>query len=390
MGAELRASRPLAGEAPGGPAAPSAHPAVELKGIEKRFLTQVAVHPLDLSIAPGEFLTLLGPSGCGKTTLLRMIAGLELPSAGSVSVFGEDVTDRPPNKRPLNLVFQKATLFPHLSVAENIGFGPKLRRADRREVAAKVESLLELVDLAGYGPRRVNELSGGQAQRVALVRALANDPKVLLLDEPLSALDLAIRRQLQRELKDIHRRLGMTFIYVTHDQEEALSMSDRVAVMRDGRIQQLGSPVEIYRNPCSPFVARFLGLVNVIDAVVKDVVADGLVLDAAGLTVRTGRSADAGSVQAGDKVSIVVRPDCIDLSPLRGAGATGANRVEGIVADVRFAGSVVHYGVSTPGRDWQVSVPANHAGDLVAGDAVELTFGEAGCVVMAESPKQPA
>jgi ABC-type Fe3+/spermidine/putrescine transport system ATPase subunit len=217
-------------------------PAVELRGLEKRFAAQVAVYPLDLTVAAGEFLTLLGPSGCGKTTLLRMIAGLEVPSGGRVHVFGQDITDRPPNKLPLNLVFQRATLFPHLNVADNIAFGPQLRRDSREEVSQKQEAMLELVDLAGFGSRRVSELSGGQAQRVALARALVNNPRVLLLDEPLSALDLAVRRQLQRKLKEIHRTLGTTFVYVTHDQEEALSMSDRVAVMRGGRIQQLGTP----------------------------------------------------------------------------------------------------------------------------------------------------
>ena len=263
--------------------------AVELQGISKRYSTQVAVHPLDLSIGDGEFVTLLGPSGCGKTTVLRIVAGLEVPDEGSVRIFGDNVTDRPANKRPVNLVFQRATLFPHLSVADNIAFGPKLRRADKTTTRARVDALLDLVQLPGYGARRVNELSGGQAQRIALVRALANDPQVLLLDEPLSALDLAIRRQLQGELKDIHRRLGLTFLYVTHDQDEALSMSDRVVVMRDGKIQQVGTPVEIYRNPCSPFVARFLGLSNVVAGVVSDVSADGIVLEDAGLRVVAAR-----------------------------------------------------------------------------------------------------
>ena len=287
--------------------------AVELSGIEKRFSTQIAVHPIDISVGEGEFVTLLGPSGCGKTTLLRIVAGLEVPTSGTVRIFGDDVTDRPANKRPVNLVFQRATLFPHLTVEENIAFGPKLRRVNKAATKARVESLLELVELPGYGSRRVNELSGGQAQRIALVRALANDPKVLLLDEPLSALDLAIRRQLQGELKDIHRRLGLTFLYVTHDQDEALSMSDRVVVMRDGRIQQVGTPVEIYRTPASPFVARFLGLSNVVGGVVASMSADEFVLEGEELRLVAARPDFALAV--GDRVSVVIRPDVIEIRP---------------------------------------------------------------------------
>jgi spermidine/putrescine transport system ATP-binding protein len=353
--------------------------AVELRGISKRYSTQVAVHPLDLAIGEGEFVTLLGPSGCGKTTVLRIVAGLEVPDGGSVRIFGEDVTDRPANKRPVNLVFQRATLFPHLSVAENIAFGPKLRRADKSTTKARVESLLELVQLPGYGSRRINELSGGQAQRVALVRALANDPKVLLLDEPLSALDLAIRRQLQSELKDIHRRLGLTFLYVTHDQDEALSMSDRVVVMRDGRIQQMGTPVEIYRNPCSPFVARFLGLSNVVAGVVSDVSSDGLVLDGTGLRVVAARPDFAASV--GESLSIVIRPDVIEMRPIDHPDAAG-NDVHGTVEDVRFAGSVIHYTVKGERHDWQVSVGAVKSQIVSPGTKVALRWRPEDCVVM--------
>jgi ABC-type Fe3+/spermidine/putrescine transport system ATPase subunit len=328
---------------------------VELRGLEKRFATQVAVYPLDLTVAAGEFLTLLGPSGCGKTTLLRMIAGLEVPTSGRVHVFGQDITDRPPNKRPLNLVFQRATLFPHLNVADNIAFGPKLRRASRQEVSQKQEAMLELVDLVGFGSRRVSELSGGQAQRVALARALVNNPRVLLLDEPLSALDLAVRRQLQRKLKEIHRTLRTTFVYVTHDQEEALSMSDRVAVMRGGRIQQIGTPKEIYQGPCSGFVARFLGLGE-------------------------RRSSTAAP---GDRFSIVVRPDMIELRPSTGAAAPGANTLSGTISDVRFAGSVVHYSIIGLERDWQVSLPSSNDRNYQVGSVVDLSWPRSAGVVMA-------
>jgi spermidine/putrescine transport system ATP-binding protein len=357
-------------------------PALELVGIEKRFRTQVAIHPLDLTVGDGEFLTLLGPSGCGKTTLLRMVAGLEVPTAGSVAIFGEDVTYRPANKRPVNLVFQRATLFPHLTVAENIAFGPKLRHVGKEELRRKIDQLLELVDLPGYGSRRVNELSGGQAQRIALVRALANDPKVLLLDEPLSALDLTIRRQLQRELKDIHRRLGMTFLYVTHDQEEAFSMSDRVAVMRDGRIQQVGPPAEIYRNPGSLFVATFLGLSNVIDGVVSEVASDGLLLEASGIRIATKKA--ASGVSAGQRLTVVIRPDVIQLTDAE--PSTGnVNEVRGKVTDARFAGSVIHYSVRGAGHDWQVSVPAAQDAVIANDTDVRLHWAAEACLVVADS-----
>lgn len=356
--------------------------ALELVGIEKRFRTQVAIHPLDLTVGDGEFLTLLGPSGCGKTTLLKMIAGLEVPTAGTISIFGEDVTYRPANKRPVNLVFQRATLFPHLTVAENIAFGPKLRHAGKEEIRRKIDELLELVALPGYGSRRVNELSGGQAQRIALVRALANDPKALLLDEPLSALDLTIRRQLQRELKDIHRRLGMTFLYVTHDQEEAFSMSDRVAVMRDGRIQQVGPPVEIYRDPSSLFVATFLGLSNVIEGVVSEAASDGLLLEAPGIRIATKKG--AAGVSAGQRLSIVIRPDVIQLADTE--PSTGSvNEVQGKVTDARFAGSVIHYSVRGAEHDWQVSVPAAQGAVMANGTDVRLNWPAEACVVVADS-----
>jgi spermidine/putrescine transport system ATP-binding protein len=357
-------------------------PAVELKSIEKKFTTGVAVHPLDLQIAPGEFITLLGPSGCGKTTLLRMVAGLEIPTGGKVFVFGDDVTNRPPNKRPLNLVFQRPTLFPHLTVAQNIAFGPRLQKVGKVEVARKQEQLLDLVDLTGFGPRHVNELSGGQAQRVALARALANSPRVLLLDEPLSALDLAVRRQLQGKLKEIHRTLGTTFIYVTHDQEEAFSMSDRVAVMRAGRLQQLGTPREIYRSPASGFVAKFLGLVNVFESVVVEAHADELELEASG--VRFAAARPAFPLSRGAPVAVVIRPDLITLRAAdESAAAVGANVVGGTVADVKFGGSVVHYNIDTSAnRVWEVSLQAGADDDLSVGASVSLSWPKAACVVV--------
>jgi spermidine/putrescine transport system ATP-binding protein len=376
------------------PEAVSGRPvAVGLESVTKRFATQIALHPIDLNVSEGEFVTLLGPSGCGKTTLLRIVAGLETPDDGTVTIFGTDVTDRPANKRPVNLVFQRVTLFPHLTVAENVGFGPRLRRMARPQAQEKVRAALELVRLPGFGDRKVTELSGGQAQRVALARALANDPKVLLLDEPLSALDLEIRRQLQAELKDIHRRLGLTFIYVTHDQEEAMSMSDRVVVIRDGRIEQAGSPVEIYRRPSSPFVARFLGMSNVVEAVVAGAADGWLSLDGAGLPLRV--PVPVPPVGRGQHVTAVIRPDSFDVRrldsrPTAAGGATGAGGsavagVPGEVADVRFIGSLVHYLVTAAGRSWQVSTRAAGTEIFGEGTPVRLTWRPDEVIVLPDS-----
>lgn len=374
---------PMAGLSSSGVATPAAgterRVAVRLEAVTKRFSTQIALHPLDLTVSEGEFVTLLGPSGCGKTTLLRIVAGLEWPDDGTVSIFGTDVTDRPANKRPVNLVFQRVTLFPHLTVAENIAFGPSLRRMKKRQAKEKVLAALELVRMPGFGDRRVTELSGGQAQRVALARAIANDPKVLLLDEPLSALDLEIRRQLQAELKDIHRRLGLTFVYVTHDQEEAMSMSDRVVVMSDGRIEQAGSPVEIYRHPRSPFVARFLGMSNVFEATVVAVADGWLELDGGSLALRAPALAPLPA--AGGRVTVVIRPDSFDVAPLK-AGENAAGDVVGEVSDVRFIGSLVHYLVTVPGRKWQVSARAGSADVLAEGTRVGLSWRDEEVIVM--------
>ena len=385
-------ARPLAGAAEPGRAA-----AVQLDSVTKRFATETAVHPLDLVIRDGEFVTLLGPSGCGKTTLLRIIAGLELPDEGTVTIFGADVTDRPANKRPVNLVFQRVTLFPHLTVAENVAFGLRLRRVGKRETEEKVRAALDLVRLPDFGGRRVTELSGGQAQRIALARAIANEPKVLLLDEPLSALDLEIRRQLQAELKDIHRRLGLTFVYVTHDQEEAMSMSDRVLVMRQGRIVQAGSPVDIYRRPRSAFVARFLGMSNVLSVTVAAAEDGWLQLDADDLRFRARQPADP--LAAGQRTAMVIRPDSFELTPLgpghqdqdqEGAasgrpGAAGAvSGLTGEVRDVRFIGSLVHYRVHAADRDWQVSARAGHEEVLAEGTGVRLTWRDEEVIAMSE------
>ncbi len=361
--------------------------AVALDSVAKRFATQVALHPIDLAITEGEFVTLLGPSGCGKTTLLRIIAGLETPDDGTVTIFGTDVTDRPANKRPVNLVFQRVTLFPHLTVAENVGFGPRLRRIPRQQARDKVQAALDLVRLPHFGSRQVDELSGGQAQRVALARAIANDPKVLLLDEPLSALDLEIRRQLQAELKDIHRRLGLTFVFVTHDQEEAMSMSDRVVVMREGHLEQVGSPVEIYRRPRSPFVARFLGMSNVV--VAKVTAADGGWVELGGTGLPLRAPAPAPPPVPGQGVTAVIRPDSFEVTRATDSPAK-ADSVAGQVSDVRFIGSLVHYRVTVGDRDWQVSARAGGGEILPEGTSVWLGWRANEVIVLTGATKPVA
>jgi spermidine/putrescine transport system ATP-binding protein len=241
-----------------------AEPRVRLEGISHRFGSETVLRDISLDIAPSELLTLLGPSGCGKTTLLRIIAGFERPSEGRVLIDGEDITSLPANKRPTNLVFQRPTLFPHLDVFANVAFGLQVARVGRGEQRGRVAEALALVRLEGYEKRRSHELSGGQMQRVALARALVNRPSVLLLDEPLGALDLKLRKQMQVELKGIQREVGITFLYVTHDQEEALAMSDRIAVMDDGEVRQCGTPEEVYERPRGSFVAGFIGISNLL------------------------------------------------------------------------------------------------------------------------------
>src|SRR6476661_4627874 len=243
---------------------------VSLRGVSKRFDDLVAVDDLSLDLGRGEFFTLLGPSGCGKTTTLRMVAGFERPTAGEIRIEGEDVAHLPPHKRPTNTVFQSYALFPHLSVEDNVGFGLKRKKVDKAEIKKRVAAELERVGLASEGNRRPSMLSGGMQQRVALARALVNLPKVLLLDEPLGALDLKLRKELQVELKRIQREVGITFVYVTHDQEEALTMSDRIAVMNHGRVEQVSPPVEVYERPTTTFVAGFIGVSNLMPATVVE------------------------------------------------------------------------------------------------------------------------
>ena len=284
-------------------------PIVRLAGVTKQFDKVVAVDDLSVDIGRGEFVTLLGPSGCGKSTTLRMIGGFETPTTGAVFVGGQDVTRLPPNKRDVNMVFQDYALFPHMSVRGNIAFGLELKGMNRRAIDGRVGELLDLLQLQTFGDRMPDQLSGGQRQRVALARALAPDPKVLLLDEPLGALDAKLRRQLQVELKAIQERTGKTFVFVTHDQEEALTMSDRIAVMNEGRVEQDGTPGELYRHPRSRFVADFIGEANILRCRVVGREGGSLALDWNGVPIRAEGS--VADLAPGESVDVALRPESV-------------------------------------------------------------------------------
>jgi putative spermidine/putrescine transport system ATP-binding protein len=312
-------------------------PAVRLTAIRKHFGSVVAADGVDLEIGEGEFFTLLGPSGSGKTTLLRILAGFERPDSGTVELAGVDVTRQPPYLRDVNTVFQDYALFPHMTVAQNVEYGLRVRRVARGERRTRAERALDMVRLSGLGGRRPVQLSGGQRQRVALARAIVNEPEVLLLDEPLGALDLKLRQEMQIELKRIQREVGITFIYVTHDQEEALTMSDRLAVMDRGRIEQLGSPVDVYERPATEFVAGFIGVSNLID-------------------------------RDGHRIS--VRPEKVHLLAPDDSPPTGANVEGGEVIDVTYLGVVTRYVVALDGGGNLVAVRQNL--ETAAADALEV------------------
>jgi spermidine/putrescine transport system ATP-binding protein len=309
-------------------------PSVELQSVTKRFGDFVAVDELSLELAAGEFFTLLGPSGCGKTTTLRMVAGFETPSEGTIRIDGADVESLPPHRRPTNTVFQSYALFPHLSVAENVAFGLKRKKVPKAEAAERVTAELERVGLAAEAARRPAQLSGGQQQRVALARALVNLPKVLLLDEPLGALDLKLRKELQIELKRIQRDVGITFVYVTHDQEEALTMSDRIAVMNHGRVEQVSAPVEVYERPTTTFVAGFIGVSNLMPATV---VERGVVQLDSGPRI----DARTDGFDSGERCHAVVRPEklTIETTGTDGDGDGGLPHVDGLVESSVYLGT---------------------------------------------------
>ncbi|MFD4034541.1 ABC transporter ATP-binding protein [Streptomyces sp. NPDC058637] len=327
---------------------------VRLTGISKTYGSFTAVQPLDLTVPQGSFFALLGASGCGKTTTLRMIAGLEEATTGTVSLGGTDITDLPPYKRPVNTVFQSYALFPHLDVSENIAFG--LRRRGVKSVKKQVGEMLELVQLGDFAHRKPHQLSGGQQQRVAVARALINHPQVLLLDEPLGALDLKLRRQMQLELKRIQTEVGITFIHVTHDQEEAMTMADTVAVMNGGRVEQLGAPADLYENPRTTFVANFLGTSNLIEGDVVSAATD-IVVAAGGGTVRLPAGRCPAEVTTGGRLLLGVRPEKITLAHADQAESIpdGRNRVTGRIIDSSFIGVSTQYVVESPaGKALQV------------------------------------
>ena len=321
---------------------------LELKEIKKSFTEGEAVlDNISLEISKGEFITLLGSSGCGKTTTLRIIAGLEQPDAGSVWLDGREVTGLEPNQRDVNTVFQNYALFPHMNVAENIGYGLKLKKVPKSEIRKKVSQMLELVQLEGYEKRKPSELSGGQKQRVAIARALVNNPKVLLLDEPLGALDLQLRRAMQIELKHLQKKLGITFIYITHDQEEAINMSDRIAVMRDGRIEQIGTPDEIYNHPKTSYVATFVGNANILHGVAESIQGQNAIVkignDKVIVKLETSQqdTEDTGAKQhlaAGENVTLAVRSENILLQEAAAIGDTGTDN--GDTVDISGAGGI--------------------------------------------------
>jgi spermidine/putrescine transport system ATP-binding protein len=365
-------------------------PSVYLRGVTKRFGELTAVDDLDLTLARGEFFTLLGPSGCGKTTTLRMIAGFEQPSEGEIRIEGESVAGLPPHKRPTNTVFQSYALFPHLSVEANVAFGLKRKRVPKAESAERVAEELKRVGLGGEANRRPNQLSGGMQQRVALARALVNLPKVLLLDEPLGALDLKLRKELQVELKRIQREVGITFVYVTHDQEEALTMSDRIAVMNRGRVEQIGVPEEVYERPATTFVAGFIGVSNLMPATVA---RQGVVKLDSGPEV----PASTGSLGPGEGCAAVVRPEKLRVV-LAGDGAAPSNglpRVEGVVQSSVYLGTATQIVVGlADGVRMTVLVPNADEAErqrLPGGGArVELSWEPEHMHVVTESPGEAA
>jgi len=350
---------------------------VRLEHITKRFHDVVAVDDLSLDIERGKFFSMLGPSGCGKTTTLRMIGGFEEATAGTIYLGDADVTGLPPFKRDVNTVFQNYALFPHLSVYENVAFGLRRKRVADDEVKRRVAEMLQLVELPGYEGRKPSQLSGGQQQRVALARALINHPRVLLLDEPLGALDLKLRKQMQIELKRIQTEVGITFIYVTHDQEEAMTMSDRIAVMRAGRIEQLGTPEELYERPTTAFVAGFLGVSNLLEGDVAG--ADGALVTVR-LTDGTLLRAPSDGVPASGAVRVGVRPEKLRVdSSSESAGGNGLNALAGTVLDASYIGVSTQYLVQTAeGHRLTVytqNLDTAGAGELLAnGQRVNLTW----------------
>ena len=370
--------------------------AVEIERVSRRFGDVVALDSVDLTIHRGEFFSLLGPSGCGKSTLLRLIAGLDQPDSGTLRIGGQDATRLPPFRRPVNMVFQDYALFPHLSVGENVAFGLRYKGIPRSEHALRTAEALALVQLGGFESRRPNELSGGQRQRVALARALSMEPQVLLLDEPLGALDEKLRKDVQVELKRLQRRLGITFIFVTHDQEEALTMSDRIAVMNHGQVEQRGTSAAVFEQPETEFVARFMGAPNFFTGRVRNVSEDALTLTlASGGEVRIAAGDRGAACREGDEARFVVRPERLELR--NGSDpSTGSGQGPSLPVTVRER---VYRGVSTSwivetagGERFVVTRPTGERNGgpdpLDAGSQALLTWNPAHAVLVRKAPNR--
>ena len=374
------------------PAAADSAPVIEIDHVVKRFGDFVAVDDADFSIGQGEFFSMLGPSGCGKTTTLRMIAGFEQPTSGAVRLDGVDVSKVTPNKRDVNTVFQQYALFPHMNVFDNVAFGPQSKKADKATIKKRVTEMLEVVRLTDFASRRPAQLSGGQQQRVALARALVNLPKALLLDEPLGALDLKLRHAMQFELKRIQREVGITFVYVTHDQEEALTMSDRIAVMSDGRVEQIGTPTEIYDNPASVFVAGFIGQANLWPATVVQRASDCATVTAlGGATITATCHSKVDGIGAGAAATLMVRPERIAISLTQPASQTGGEQsVQATVTDLTFQGPIVRLALEAADGS---PIIANVDPDadlplLRPGDSVWASWNQSAACVLPSAPNQ--
>jgi spermidine/putrescine transport system ATP-binding protein len=374
---------------------------LELRGLQKHYGTMAAVREASFTIRDGEFFSLLGPSGCGKTTLLRMIAGFESPSVGELHYSGRRIDTVPANERQFNMVFQRYALFPHLVVAENVAFGLKMKKVPAAEIRNRVEEALALVKMESFSGRRIDTLSGGQQQRIALARALVNRPKVLLLDEPLSALDLKLRQQMQVELLALQRRLGHTFIFVTHDQDEALTLSDRIAVMNQGVVEQIGTPQEIYEYPKTPFVAKFIGSINSLTGEVRECRADALVVHATGTHKRTWvvkpsrdgvRPLPAAAV--GTSVRILVRPEKLRI--LKSAPGTDQNAIEGHLKEVLYQGPVTQFFVRPRDENAETIIVAQPNTAMSSrrafsvGDKIFVAWSPEDCLVMGMEAALPA
>jgi len=361
---------------------------IELHDVEKRFGLFVAVTGLTLNLRQGEFFSLLGPSGCGKTTALRMIAGFQEPTSGRVVIDGQDMAGIPANKRPTNMVFQSYAIFPHLNVGDNVAFGLRGRGVAKQDIEQRVSEALEMVELGGLQKRRATELSGGQRQRVALARALVMRPKVLLLDEPLSALDKNLREQMQFELRNLQQSLGITFVMVTHDQYEAMTMSDRIGVMFDGKLMQIDTPEVLYSKPCNRDVAGFIGGMNFLPARATGTVSGNMSVETPGFgTMTIPSNPNAG--EGGDEILIGIRPEQIEIATERPSGYDAL--VQGTVRNVAFYGETVHYHVQVPGIENPIaaSVPNYfHRMDYRPGDDVWLGVRSASVIDLGRDDKQ--